>query len=68
VGSVPGSEEGLERLVTYVGHDDHVVRCERGRGRDEREFVAELTRVLDDADDGPAPAVESQRIADLEPQ
>ena len=45
-----------------------MIRRARGRGGDERELVAELARVLDDADHGAATAVERQRRADLEPQ
>ena len=39
-----------------------------GRRGDERELVAQLARVLDDADDGPATAVEREGRPDLEPQ
>ena len=49
------------RTVTWSG-----APCRRGG--DERELVAQLARVLDDADDRPAPAVERQGRADLEPQ
>ena len=45
-----------------------MIRSSRGRRRDERELVAQVTWVLDDADDRPATAVEGKRLPDLEPQ
>ena len=44
------------------------VRRMRRRGGDESELVAQLARVLHDADDRPANAVERQRRSELEPQ
>ena len=61
-------EEGLERLVGRVDEDAHVVCGARGRGRDERELVTQLARVLDDPHDRPPLAVERQGRADFEPQ
>ena len=58
--------ERVDRVGVGVDQDRRVVRCSRGRGRDEGELVAQVTWVLDDADDGPATAVEGQRIPDLE--
>ena len=40
----------------------------RERGRDESELVAELARVLDDADDSPPNTVEREGRSELEPQ
>ena len=37
-----------------------------GCGRDKGELVGQVTGVLDDADDGPATAIEGQRVPDLE--
>ena len=53
-----------------AGVDQHrdVVRCSRGRGGDEGELVAQIAWVLDDADDGPAAAVEVKRLPELEPE
>jgi hypothetical protein len=56
----PGSEEGLDRLDTRVDQDGDEVRSAGGRGGDERELVAQLARVLDDADHGPRTTVERQ--------
>ncbi len=64
----PTPEEGLERLVGRVDEDAHVVRGARGRGRDERELVAQLARVLDDPHDRPPLTVERQGRADVELQ
>ena len=62
-----GPHEGVMlRLAPIDEQVDHV-RAGR-RGRDESELVAQLARVLDDADDGPSPAVEGQGRPDLEPQ
>ena len=46
------------------GHEDVDDLGAGGRGRQERELVAQLARVLDDADDGSATAVERQGRAD----
>ena len=45
-----------------------MVRCPGGRRGDERELVAQIAWVLDDADDGPAMAVEGKRLPELEPE
>ena len=45
----------IRSTVARVEQNRDVVRRARGRGRDERELVAQLARVLDDADDRPAP-------------
>jgi hypothetical protein len=66
-GAVRGPiHEGVERVGVGVDQDRHVVRCSRGRRGDQGELVAQITWVLDDADDSPATAVEGQRIPDLE--
>ena len=52
--------EGVDRVGVGVDQDRDLVRCSRGRGGDEGELVAQITWVLDDADDGPATAVEGQ--------
>ena len=60
VGAVAlGAIEGFARCSVRLGEHADPVRT-RGRGRDERELVAQLARVLDDADDRPSPPVERQ--------
>ena len=56
------------RIESALGLDENrdAVGRPRGCGRDEGELVGQITWVLDDADDGPAMAVEGQRIPDLE--
>ena len=56
----------VDRPESRVDQDRDGVAAPRGRGRDQGELVAQLTGVLDDADDGPATAVEGQRLSDLE--
>ena len=60
--------EGVHRAGVGVDEDRDVIRSSRGRGGDQRELVAQVTWVLDDADDRPATAVEGNRQPDLEPQ
>src|SRR5215211_6449101 len=58
--------EGADRVGAGVDQDRRLVRRSRRRGGDEGELVAQITWVLDDADDGPATPVESQRVPELE--
>ena len=51
-----------------VDEDRDEIRSPRGRGGDKGELVAQITWVLDDADDRPATAVEGKRLPDLEPE
>ena len=59
---------GADRVVACVDQDRDVVGCSRGRGRDECELVAQITWVLDDADNRPAKAVEGKSLPELEPE
>ncbi len=69
LGDAGGSfQEGADRVVACVDQDRDVVGCSRGRGRDECELVAQVTWVLDDADNRPAMAVEGKCLPELEPE
>ena len=62
-------EEGVARLRPRTRVDEHVDPvCARGRRRDESELVTQLSRVFDDAHDGPPVPVERQARPDLEPK
>ncbi len=61
-------DEGVHRAGVGVDEDRDVIRSSCRRGGDERELVAQIAWVLDDADDRPATAVEGKRLPDLEPQ
>ena len=56
-------EEGEDRVVACVDQDRDEVGCSRGRGRDKRELVAQITWVLDDADNRPVKAIEGKSLA-----
>ena len=62
-----GPNEGVMLRLARIDEQVDRLRARR-RGRDESELVAQLARVLDDAHDGPSPAVEGQGRPDLEPQ
>ena len=63
-----GVDPGVDRFGAGIDQHRDLVRCPGGRGRDERELVAQIAWVLDDADDGPAAAVEGERLPELEPE
>ena len=63
-----GVDPGVGRFGAGVDQHRDPVRCPGGRGGDERELVAQIAGVLDDADDGPAAAVERERLPGLEPE
>ena len=58
--------EAVDRFGVRVDQKRDGVGRSCGRGRDKGELVGQLTGVLDDADDGPATAIEGQRLSDLE--
>ena len=62
-----GTVKGLARHGVRLDEHGDPVRA-RGRGRDESELVAQLSRVLDDADDRPSSPVECQGRSDLQSQ
>ena len=61
-------DEGVDRVGARVHQDRDVLRRPSGRWGDQRELVAELARVLHDADDLAPNPVERQRQPDPEPQ
>jgi hypothetical protein len=64
----PGAvDPGVDRSTARVDKNRHMARRPRGRGGDKRELIAELARVLDDADDGPATSVKRHGRPDLDP-
>ena len=62
-----GAIERLARRSARLDEHGDPVRA-RGRGRDESELVAQLARVLDDADDRPSSPVERQGRSDPQSQ
>jgi hypothetical protein len=59
---------GVDRGAARVDENRDGVERPRRRGGDESELVAQLARILDDPDHGPAMAVQCERRPELEPE